>query len=286
MKNAFKKLYRILLAIVCFSIETPIQVNGGNIIERLKQAINESQNLESTYAEVNPLASVNKSNQVLAGIPNFDTQIDITVQVRMIAPTGAILPPPPLAVGDSLPAFIFTPADYQNKFAGGLAVGNARIPAGFVYAGCFIAPEINLPALFVAGTTFPNGALCIVYAHYTLGVLDYYGVVQIECGNVGYGLFLNSLLSDSFQIVWLRMSVPSLVSLTQLSQQIYFYRQSMYGRSELDSINPQSQKSPMQNQVNIIDLAISQSIEKYRGMQFGVDGTQVLSMNLFIRKKV
>ena len=59
----------------------------------------------------------------------------------------------------------------------------------------------------------------------------------------------------------------------------------MFGKSTLDSVNPQSQKAPTQYQVNIIDLPVSQEINPYRGMQIAIDGTQVLNMNLFIRKK-
>lgn len=258
-----------------------------NLIDKMYEA-SKGINLEDSFAEINanPLATVNKHNQAMAGIPNFDAQIDLLITLRMIAPAGVIVPPAPLGVGETLPSFIFTPADFQNKFAGGLTTANAKIPANWKYEGCFIAPEINLPALFFAGTTFPNGSLCLVYSHTTLGVIDEYGVIQIECGNVGYGLFLSSLLSDYFSLVWLRMSVPSLTVVTQLAQQIYFYKQTMFGKSELDSINPQSQKSPLQYQPNIIDLAIRQNIDKYRGMQIPMDGTQPLSLNLFISKKV
>jgi hypothetical protein len=96
------------------------------------------------------------------------------------------------------------------------------------------------------------------------GGVNYTAIVILRCTNVAHGTLLAAISSDTFIVNRIRyiQNDTSAAGLSQYGNAIYWFRQSLFGRFDQDSITPNSQKPPYQYQNGIIDVGLTKTITK------------------------
>jgi hypothetical protein len=107
------------------------------------------------------------------------------------------------------------------------------------------------------------GDMCIPYTA-TVSAVNYVALVIIRCVNVAYGTLLAATNSDSFVVNRIRyiQNDTSAAGLLQYNNAIYWFKQSLFGKFDQDSITPNSQKPPDQYQAGVIDVGMLKTITK------------------------
>lgn len=195
----------------------------------------------------NPMGRVTNFQGV---VPEFGAQIDISVS-KYLSGTVATK-----KSGIVLPVSLFGFNDYKANYAKN--IGNYDLPANVRFVGIEVYPKIT-------GVTVLAGAkIGDLVFHYefddSVDQADIYLVVS--CKNVAMASLVEATGSDRFKMNLLRYSVPSATDLTQFSRQITPRKQSLFGRTTDDSLNPKSFKSKDQNQPDIIDIPYEYDITK------------------------
>jgi hypothetical protein len=236
---------------------------------------------EANNADDAPMNAVGAqaSLQATKGNPSFDAQFDLQIITKyfsvaagaftlrtaayMLANAAA------LATDAALSFFIFGQAD----FASGFKKIRSRYPLAswsygspFIYgSGSYFVTVNNVLTVLdaTAIAQLQTGDLVIPY-YATNGGVFYVAFVIVRCTNVGYGTLLAATNSDSFVLNRIRyiQNDTSAAGLNQFSNAIGWYKQSLFGKADEDSITPNSQKPPEQFQAGIIDVPIVKAITK------------------------
>lgn len=86
--------------------------------------------------------------------------------------------------------------------------------------------------------------------------------VVVSCPQVAYGTLLDAISSDTFVIDGIRYTVPDVTKIDQFTNAIQTVRQSLFGKLQSDSMNPNSMNMPFNNQTNIIDVPLQLGVDK------------------------
>jgi len=236
---------------------------------------------EANNADDAPMSNVGAqaSLQPNKGNPSFDAQFDVQIITKyfsvaagaftlrtaayMLANAAA------LATAAALSFFIFG----QSDFMGGFKKLRSQYPLAswsygspFIYGNGSYFVTVNSVLTVLDATAIAQlqvGDLVIPY-YATNGGVFYVALVIVRCTNVAYGTLLAATNSDSFVLNRIRyiQNDTSAAGLAQFANAIGWYKQSLFGKFDQDSITPNSQKPPDQFQAGIIDVPIVKSITK------------------------
>ncbi len=226
-----------------------------------------------------PMSSVGAGTQIssMKGNPSFDAQFDLQILIKYFTVssgaftlrTAAYMLSNAATLATTLAFFLFG----QSDFAGGFKKLQSQFPLTlWSYGSPFVYGKDN-PWVYsnsvvvdmdsTAIAQLQAGDLVIPYTA-TVSAVNYVALVIIRCTNVAYGTLLASTNSDSFILNRIRyiQNDTSAAGLLQFNNAIYWFKQSLFGKFDQDSITPNSQKPPDQYQAGIIDVPITKSITK------------------------
>jgi hypothetical protein len=226
-----------------------------------------------------PMQSVGMQIMSGKGNPPFDAQFDIQILiVYFTVSAGAwtlrtaaymLSNAATLATAGALAFFTFGQSDYQggykkiqSQFPLALWVYGAPFAYGKDYAWSNVnGVETALDA--TAAAQLQRGDIVLPFSATTGGV-NYQALVILRCVNVAYSTLLAATNSDAFIVNRIRyiQNDTSAAGLAQYNNAIYWFKQSLFGKFDQDSITPNSQKPPDQYQAGIIDVGMLKNITK------------------------
>ena len=208
------------------------------------------------------------------GNPSFDAQFDIQILIKYFTVsagaytlrTAAYMLANAATLATMLAFFVFGQSDFQ----GGYKKIRSQFPltlwgyeSPFVYGNGYPATTFGiLDATALAQLSV--GDLVQPYTAILSGPVNYVALVIMRCVNVAYGTLLAATNSDGFVINRLRyiQNDTTAAGLSQYNNAVYWFKQSLFGKFDQDSITPNSQKPPDQFQAGVIDLIITKQISK------------------------
>ena len=236
---------------------------------------------EANNADALPMSSVGAGAQLeqTKGNPSFDAQFDVQILTKyfsvaagaftlrtaayMLANAAA------LATDAALSFFIFGQMDFASgfkKLRSQYPLASWAYGSPFIYGNGSYFVQVNGVQVVFDATALAQlqiGDLVIPY-YATNGGVYYVALVIVRCTNVAYGTLLAATSSDSFVLNRIRYIQNDTTSagLAQYSNAIGWYKQSLFGKFDQDSITPNSQKPPEQYQAGVIDIPIVKAITK------------------------
>lgn len=235
----------------------------------------EQNNAEDAPMMQTAVAQQGATMSPMRGNPAFDAQFDLQILIKYFTVaagaytgrTAAYLLANAATLATVLAFFLFGNADFQGgyKFARGqfpLTLWTAENP--FVYGGSGY-PATSFGVLdATALAQLQIGDMVLPYTNIQAGPVNYTALVIIRCVNVSYGTLLASTNSDRFILNRIRyiQNDTSAAGLAQYTNAIYWFKQTLFGKTDKDSITPNSQKPPDQFQAGVIDVPITKEINK------------------------
>lgn len=226
-------------------------------------------------------STVGALSQVV-GNPAFKAEITLQVFVRyysqaVVGTPAAVVPG--AAQQTNLPLYLFGNTDS----AAGFARARQQVPGGggWTYADMKVLrvgngevdykplPHAAAAVDYASGTIFNNLAqngdmlFLIPMAGFVAGAAatTVTAEILVRCPNVPYNTFLSSLNSDKIVINMIRYVVPA-AAVAQLGQQVTFIRQSLFGKTSVDTLDPQTFVTPGTFQPQIADIPITTEVDK------------------------
>lgn len=244
----------------------------------LQRAMNGYANSYEQHADEAPVA-VNPAATRLAnakGNPAFAAQFDIQFLLKYFSAvdatgvytgiTAAALVAAVPALGTQLPAFLYGNSDFSSGFA--KLRQSFPLSGGWVYGDPFVYGKnyavINgLPIDATVKAQLRVGDV-VIPVYYDSGATTYVGLTIVRCTQVAYATLLDSLNSDRFIMNMVRyiMSDSTAVGLAQFNNNIFIFKQSLFGKFDSDFVSPTSFKLPEQFQTTIIDIPLNKGIDK------------------------
>lgn len=225
---------------------------------------------------------VNASISQIVGNPTFKAEITLQVFVRyysqaVVGTPAAVVPP--AGQQGNLPLYLFGQTDKQGCYAKARQVVPGS--AGWTYADMKIVnhgdgetdykplPHAAAAVDHASGTNFFNLALpgdlifLIPMTGFVAGAAatTVTAEIQIRCPNVAYTTLLAALSSDTITLNMIRYVVPA-AAVVQLGQQITLIKQSLFGKTSTDTLDPQTFITPGTFQPQIADIPITVPIDK------------------------
>lgn len=226
-------------------------------------------------------STVGAISQVV-GNPAFKAEITLQVFVRyysqaVVGTPAAVVPP--AGQQTNLPLYLFGNTDNASGYA--RARQQVAGGGGWTYADMKIIrvgngevdykplPHAAASVDHVSGTIFNNLAqngdllFLIPMAGWVAGAAatTVTAEILVRCPNVPYSTFLHSLNSDKIVLNMIRYVVPA-AAVAQLGQQITFIRQSLFGKTSVDTLDPQTFVTPGTFQPQIADIPITTEVDK------------------------
>ena len=218
----------------------------------------------------------------VVGNPPFKAEITLQVFVRYYS--QAVVGTPVVAVPaagqqTNLPLYLFGNTDAAANYARGrqLVPGGggwtyadmAVIRVGSGIVGYQPLPHAAASVDYISGTIFNNLAqngdylFIIPMAGFVAGAAatTHAAEILVRCPNVPYATFLESLNSDRITLNMIRYVVPA-AAVAQLGQQITFIKQSLFGKTSTDTLDPQTFVTPGTFQPQIADIPITTEVDK------------------------
>jgi hypothetical protein len=243
---------------------------------------------ESSSLELLPGGQVSESSGIhaqinqIVGNPAFKAEITLNVQVRYysqaVVGTPAAVVPPAGQQGD-LPLYLFGNIDLASSYS----KARQLVPgaAGFTYADMAIfrigdgvvqydpLPHAAASVRYISGTVFNNLTLpgdllfLIPMAGFVAGgaATTVTAEILVRCTNVPYTSLLCALGSDLVTLNMIRYVVP-VTAVAQLTRQITFIKESLFGKTSTDTLDPQTFVTPGTFQPQIADIPITLPIDK------------------------
>lgn len=241
----------------------------------------QSDSLDPVVGGVGSRSTVGEIAQVV-GNPSFKAEITLQVFVRYYS--QAVVGTPVVAVPaagqqTNLPLYLFGHTDLDSGYArarqlmpggGGWTYADMSvIKVGDGRCGYFPLPHAAASVENISGTIFNNLAqngdilFMIPMAGYVAGAAGttHCAEILVRCPNVPYATFLSSLSSDLITLNMIRYVVPA-AAVAQLGQQITFIKQSLFGKTATDTLDPQTFITPGTFQPQIADIPITVPIDK------------------------
>lgn len=248
-------------------------------VQLMRQLRNNVDAFERNNADGDAQPMVTTGMQVLSGKgnPSFDALFDLNILIRYFTVssgaftlrTAAYILTNAATLATQLAFFVFG----QMDFEGGYKKIKSQFPLNiWQYGAPFIYGKDD-PWVSVAGVVtqldgtanaqLQDGDMVQSFSA-VVGGVNYVALVVIRCVNVAYGTLLSASSSDSYVVNRVRYILrdTSPAGLEQYAQAIYWFKQSLFGKFDQDSITPNSQKPPDQFQAGIVDVGMLKNITK------------------------
>lgn len=230
------------------------------------------------------------------GNPPFKAQFDVTMLLKHFTLTGGAytaIAPAALnaALKNSLSVYLFGASDFQSGYV------NLRkyfpVNANWIHGrpiiyGRDILTELALDATVTAQLQL--GDVIIPFTSPLPGAgTTTLALVIVRCTQVAYGSLLIATASDKFVMNMIRYVIPDTTKINQYTNNIGKFKQTLYGKGDLDYISPNSQKKPEQMQDGLIDIPVSLGIDKQTslGQYLNYDiGEQSFSIFVWSTQKI
>jgi hypothetical protein len=177
-------------------------------------------------------------------------------------------------IAENLPFVLFGRTSLKNYYKNQLV--NPLLPSGVSYSNLTVA-------------AFATSEKVIF--EYTQGLNVDTVEVTLQNSNITYPELLEALYTNMFEIGKIRHVISDTSSGKALSQQnlgLYFFKNTMFGKTESNTLNPLDYKKPEQQQNGIIDIPETFRIDQERGIAGALVDVagQTLSLSLFISNTV
>jgi len=221
----------------------------------------------------------------IVGNPPFKAEVSLTIQIRYYSQAAVGTPVVvaaaaiPVAQQTTLPVYIFGQSDYSGNYARSRQIVAGG--GGWQYADMKILRggngEVGYNPLChaVAGVEYASGTVfnnllnngdilfLIPMAGFVLGAAatTITAEVHVTCANVPYLTLVDSLSSDLITLNMIRYTVGALL-VAQLTNQITLIRQSLFGKTNTDTLDPNTYITGGTFNPNIADIPITIPIDK------------------------
>lgn len=170
-------------------------------------------------------------------------------------------------IASDLPVVLFGSFDLASQYSANLA---GLLPSGVTLTGLDVG-KIAGGELFADFT-------------YTQGLNS--DTIRVSCQEYAYPSFLEALKGSRFIISNARYSISDTTStgLQQMSKQMQFKQQSMFGKTSVDKVPLSASKSPFQQQNGIVDILGQYTIDAERAFTLQVQdlANQEITISAFI----
>ena len=111
-------------------------------------------------------------------------------------------------------------------------------------------------------------------------------VVEITCNTIAYPEFVNSTVSDVFELSKIRMSLSDSTQSAQFSQSIKYARRTIFGKKTENSFAPSAFRTPDQFQSGIVDILVGAGVDKETALWGNILGVAgfTITLSLFVSK--
>ena len=221
----------------------------------------------------------------IVGNPPFKAEINLTFNIRYYSqavvgtPVAVAAAAIPAAQQTQLPLYVFGNSDFGSAFArsrglvvggGGWNYGDMKIlEGGKGEVGLHPLPHAAASVEYQSGTVFFNLAapgdliMCIPMLGFVAGAAatTIVAEIQIRCNNVPYLTLLDSLGSDLITLNMIRYTVP-VALVAQLGNQITLIMQTLFGKTNTDTLDPNTYITGNTFNPNIADIPLTLPIDK------------------------
>ncbi len=217
-----------------------------------------------------------------ANTPRYVAQVDMTMKIVQGGSGGGA---PAVGSAEKFPILMFGNIDSAADYTVSMRSFPLLDP-NYVYQGIYSVPDAGLNGLIGSPIGIPgvaNGDVAFLWLNPVNG--DWIASI-VHCNQLPYASLLAASSSDRFVINKVRYGVASPAVLTQYNEQMLWARQGLFGKKTDDSINPNSFKSPMQQQVNLIDMDVRLPIDKYAVVGSYILQNEIATWSLFIESEI
>jgi len=221
----------------------------------------------------------------IVGNPPFKAEVSLTINVRYYSqavvgtPVAVAAAAIPAAQQTTLPVYLFGNSDFASNYArsrqlvpggGGWAYADMKmIIGGKGEVGIHPLPHAAASVEYQSGTVFNNllgngdVLFCIPMLLFVAGVAatTIVAEIQVTCANVPYTTLIDSLSSDLITLNMIRYTVGALL-VAQLTNQITLIRQSLFGKTNTDTLDPNTYITGGTFNPNIADIPLTLPIDK------------------------
>jgi len=243
---------------------------------------------------------VNARIDQIVGNPAFKAEITLQVFVRYYSqavvgtPVAAV---PAAGQQTNLPLYLFGHTDWKANYArarqlvpggGGWTYADmAVIPVGSGKVSYQPLPHAAASVEYISGSIFNNLAqngdllFLIPMAGFVAGAAatTHTAEIIVRCPNVPYTTLLSALSSDLITLNMIRYVVPA-AAVAQLGQQVTLLKQSLFGKTATDTLDPQTFITPGTFQPQIADMPITVNIDKNFGFATQIIYTAAVPITL------
>lgn len=239
--------------------------------KRLAEGVESFENYFDNSADAPIITKSPESSLGRAGVPQFSAQFDVQILIKYFTLTSGTYTAIAASALDAglktyIPFFLFGLNDYLAGFP--KARTNYPLTANWTYGIPGIYGKDDFYALaFDSNVTalLQNGDLIIVFTSALPGSgTTTLALIILRCTQVAYGTLLNALNSDRFVMNYIRYALADATQVAQFAYQIGIFKQSLFGKSEIDYISPNSYKDPKNYQAGIIDIPLKYGVDKNR----------------------
>jgi len=266
--------------------------------ELAQELLSRSQNFESAVqnADAPPLRNSRTGKLVpQKGNPSFTAQFTLSFLLLFFSVNAGaytnrsaayMLANAPTLANNTIPAFIFGNSDFSSGFTKMQALYpltlwtyGAPLTIGKDYL------QVNDVALDATAKSYLQNGDIVTPVYATSGGVNYVALSVTRCVEVAYSTFLGSISSDMFSLNGIRYNISDDNLINQYKNAIGIYRQSLFGKLESDSLNPNTYKMPENYQKGVIDIPLQEKIDKNSFLAFRMNYTaaETLSWNIFVR---
>lgn len=229
--------------------------HGGELLPTVKNAMG-----SLSYSKGNPLTKT-----------EISLQISIRYTRRILVPASWVEIVPgllPANLQTSIPLFLLGLTDFYSGYPKSILNCDAIQPwaigsltPGEPSCGIFgyTRSITSLDSIGLASP--PLGTMVITLWSFVAPGTFYYAEVFIFCGNVAYGTFLNSFVSDLITINTLRYIVP-IANINQFINPLVFGYQTLFGKLYTDNVDPRMFITSTDFQQQVCDIPIDLPIDK------------------------
>jgi hypothetical protein len=212
-----------------------------------------------------------KPNVLGGSIAQFDLKID-----RIFHSGGVGAPTDP---SDQFPVILFGASDHESFFTE--TMKKVQLPTGWLYDGCYCTPDQSLLALIGGWYVGQNGELIFVFVNPGSGSPSWL-ITRVRCQNVAYLNLLKATISDRFKAQKMIYALPNPANVAQFDNKIDIVKTSLFGKSTVDSINPNSYKTENAQRPEILTVPLNLTINKESSWVIPVNQGQSFALSVFV----
>lgn len=164
--------------------------------------------------------------------------------------------------GISLPFIVFAANQSASSF---VDIMKQYLPAGVTYTATIEAATGDLLLTYTQGANTD--------------------IVRIHCNQTAYATFLSALITDQFDVKFMRYTLADPTQLSQFSQEFQYGKKTLFGKFASEDFPIEMFKDPKQYQNGIIDVKLPYDVDKERflaGFVIPAAAGCSFTLNLFI----